>query len=120
MSDKKKFKHHLICMKCRMQSTGKTVKECEKTFGNCGISGGPLNDACKTTLYLDGKPVYKLVLTDEFEKLLAKVEKQKAKTTKEEPMPVTETTEPTPKPVEESQSKPALPSEDKNPKDSKN
>ena len=63
MNKDTKPKHHLICMNCRVQSTGNSVKECEKKFGNCGTTGGVPDDACKTTIYQDGVKVFTLVKT---------------------------------------------------------
>lgn len=83
MAEKKKsWKNQLICMECSAESLGKSVKECEKTFPDCGKGLGPIKDSCRVRMYQDGKPIVKVLEMAEYEKLLrvsTKVEEAKAK-----------------------------------------
>lgn len=69
MNKEKTPKHHRICMKCRVQSTGKSVKECEESFPRCGLNGGVPNDACKTTILQDGQKIFELIKVVDLAKL---------------------------------------------------
>ena len=69
MNKEKTPKHHRICMKCRVQSTGDTIKECEETFGRCGLDGGVPNDACKTRILQDGQKIFEIISVVELAKL---------------------------------------------------
>ena len=69
MSKEQTPKHHRICMKCRVQSMGKSVKECEESFPKCGLNGGVPNNACKTTILQDGNKVFEIIPIAELTKL---------------------------------------------------
>jgi len=78
MNKEKKPKHHRICMKCHVQSTGKSVKECEESFPRCGLTGGVPNAACNTTMYQDGQKIFEIIKVVDLEKLRTGLETQKA------------------------------------------
>ncbi len=101
----KKPKHHRLCIRCKVQTTGKSIKECEETFPQCGLTGGNPNDACKTTILQDGKFVFELIKKIDLTKLKDYLDKaredlkklkssNKAKPSKVEPT-TPETTPPT-------------------------
>lgn len=56
-------------MNCRVQSTGKSVKECEESFPRCGLNGGVPIDACKTTIFQDGAKVFEIIQAVDWTKL---------------------------------------------------
>jgi len=89
--EKKPWKNHRICMKCRVQSTGNSVKECVETFPRCGLNGGIPNDACKTTIYQDGDKVFELIPTAELAKIQKALE-TKQTTSAVKPVTATKTT----------------------------
>lgn len=80
MAEKKPAKHHQICTKCGVQSTGKSIKECIEKFPSCGTPGiGPITNSCKLSILQDGKPIVKLLEITEYEKLLKAATKAAAK-----------------------------------------
>ena len=50
---------NLECTKCKAQSECSSLEESLSEM-RCGLTGGHLNDACKVSLQLDGKPVFEI------------------------------------------------------------
>lgn len=116
MTKEEKPKHHRICMKCRVESTGKSAKECEKSFPRCGLNGGVPNDACKTTIFQDGTKVFELIKVVDLTKIkeknkslqedIKKLKSSKKADNSTVPKPTPDSTNPekTPKPDKNSKS----------------
>lgn len=112
MNKEKPPKHHRLCFKCKAQSTGKSVKECEESFPRCGLNGGKPNDACKTTMYQDGEKIFEIIKVVDLTKLEEKntslqdeIKKLKSPAKKNTPPVVPKPTENTPKDADKKNSK---------------